>query len=49
MRPVSFFIPIDSAYVKLIELMSQDTWREAVTLAISCMQLIGMQDLVLAE
>lgn len=41
--PVSVLIPIDSAYVELIELISQDTWWEAVTLAISCMQLIGMQ------
>lgn len=41
--PVSVLIPIDSAYVELIELISQDTWWEAVTLAVSCMQLIGMQ------
>lgn len=49
MRPVSVLISIDSANVELIELISQDTWWEAVALVASCMQLIGMQGAMLAE
>lgn len=49
MKTVSVLIPIDSAYVELIELTSHDAWWEAVALAVPCMQLIGMQGAMLAE